>query len=435
MQKTSIKIVKKLREAGYEAYWAGGSVRDILMGREPKDYDIVTSARPHEIEKLLKYTIPVGKKFGVILAVVGEHHFEIATFRSDAAYTDGRRPDAVYFKTAKEDALRRDFTINGMFYDLLKKEVLDYVGGQEDLKKKILRFIGNPDERIKEDNLRILRAIRFKNALEFYYAPKTFQAIRKNAKLIINVSAERIKEELDKILKLKGRETAVRELEAAGILKMILPELLELKGVRQPEKYHKEGDVYEHTLESIANLPEKVSGELAWAILLHDIGKADTFKVKDRIRFDGHAEVGAEIADKIMRRLKFSNTERQHIIWLIHHHMILGNIPKAKPNRQAFWFHQPLFPELLELLKADALGSKPKDLSLYNKLKALEEKKHKILPKPKRLLTGNQVMRIFKIPEGPEVGRLLDEIHEAQLDHKIETKEEAIEFAKKLLKK
>ena len=435
MEKTALAIVKDLKDRGFETYFAGGSVRDILLGKIPKDYDIVTSAKPEEIEDILEHTIPIGKKFGVILAVKNDHHFEIATFRSDAAYTDGRRPDAVYFSDPKEDAFRRDFTINGMFYDPVSKQVLDFVGGQDDLKNKVLRFIGDPHERIVEDNLRLLRAIRFKNELELSYASGTFEAIKNNTKLIRNVSAERIHEELTKILIGKNPGQAIREMSETGILEIILPELEELKGVKQPELYHKEGDVFEHTLESIDSLPENPSKELAWAVLLHDIGKPATFSVDSRIRFNGHAEKGAELAGEIGKRLKFSNETTNNLQWLVKHHMMFGGFDKMKKTRQAHWIHQPLFGELLELLRADALGAKPKDLSLYDQLKKLADEKELLLPKPEVLLTGKEIIEKFGVAQGPKIGEILDAVHHAQMEEKIRTKEDALELARKLIKK
>ncbi len=435
MEKTALAIVKDLKDRGFETYFAGGSVRDILLGKIPKDYDIVTSAKPEEIEDILEHTIPIGKKFGVILAVKNDHHFEIATFRSDAAYTDGRRPDAVYFSDPKEDAFRRDFTINGMFYDPVSKQVLDFVGGQDDLKNKVLRFIGDPHERIVEDNLRLLRAIRFKNELELSYASGTFEAIKNNTKLIRNVSAERIHEELTKILIGKNPGQAIREMSETGILEIILPELEELKGVKQPELYHKEGDVFEHTLESIDSLPENPSKELAWAVLLHDIGKPATFSVDSRIRFNGHAKKGAEMAAKIGKRLKFSNEMISNLQWLIKHHMMLGDMLKMKKTRQAHWIHQPLFHELLELLRADTLGTKPKDLSMYNELKKLSQQKETLRPKPEEFITGKELIDEFGLKQGPQIGEILDKIHHAQMEEHIKTKEEASELVNRLLRK
>lgn len=430
MKNTSIEIIKKLKAFGFEAFWAGGCVRDLLMGKSPKDYDIVTSAKPDEIENILKKTIPIGKKFGVILAIENGHSFEVASFRSDAAYTDGRRPDAVYFTNAKEDALRRDFTINGIFYDPIEKKIYDYVDGQNDIKNKVLSFIRNADERIKEDNLRILRAIRFKNALGFSYDKKTKEALSKNANLILNVSAERIKDEFEKILLLPGRENAFLELDTFGILKYIMPEIIKLKGVKQPEKYHKEGDVFTHTLKSLEALPDNCSEELVWAVLFHDIGKPDTYKVKERIRFDGHAERGAEIVDRITRRLKFSRNLRENVKWLVRHHMMTGDVLKMKPSHQFNWIHNPMFPELVELLKYDELGSKPQDMSMYKDLKKLVDNKEELLPMPKKLITGVEVIKKFGLKEGPEVGKILEKIHSLQLEGDISNKKEAIDFIK-----
>lgn len=435
MEATALEIVKELKEKGFETYFAGGTVRDILLNKVPKDYDIVTSAKPEEIEDILEHTIPIGKKFGVILAVRNGHNFEVATFRSDAAYSDGRRPDAVYFTDPKEDALRRDFTINGMFYDPIEKKVLDFVGGQQDLKTKILRFIGDPHDRLQEDNLRLLRAIRFKNSLDLDYALGVPEAIKRNAELIKNVSAERIQEELTKILVAKNAGQAFREMSRAGILKIILPEVEALKGVKQPELYHHEGDVFEHTLMSLDALSENPSKELAWAVLLHDIGKPKTFSIDDRIRFNGHSEKGAELAALIGKRLKFSNEMTTNLKWLVAHHMMLGDLFKMKKTRQAHWIHQPLFSELLELLRADTLGTKPKDLSMYNELKKLSREKEILLPKPEVLITGKEIMEKFGLKEGPKIGEILDRVHHAQMEEKINTKEEALEFVKKILKR
>lgn len=434
MEATALEIVKELKSHGHETYFAGGTVRDLLLGKAPKDYDIVTSAKPEEIEGILEHTIPIGKKFGVILAVRNGHNFEVATFRSDAAYSDGRRPDAIYFTEPKEDALRRDFTINGMFYDPIKKEVLDFVGGQKDLEGKVLRFIGDPHERLQEDNLRLLRAIRFKNSLNLDYAPGTLEVIKNNAGLIRGVSAERIQDELTKILTSHGKGQAFREMSEAGVLNIILPEVEALKGVKQPEIYHKEGDVFEHTLMSLDALSENPSRELAWAVLFHDIGKPETISFEERIRFNKHAEVGAEIAGEIGKRLKFSNEMVSNLKWLVAHHMMLGDLLKMKKTRQAHWIHQPLFGELLELLRADALGTKPKDLSLYNELKKLSEEKEILLPKPEILITGKEIIDKFGVKEGPKIGEILDKVHHAQMEEKIKTKEEAVEFVKRILK-
>jgi len=431
---TALKIIKKLRNKGYQAYLAGGCVRDILIGKKPQDYDIVTSAKPEEIEAILKKTIPVGKKFGVILAVEEGHHFEIATFRSDAGYSDGRRPDAIYFTNAQDDAKRRDFTINGLFFDPFSKKVVDYVGGQEDLKRKILRFIGSPEERIKEDNLRILRAIRFKNSLGLKYDSQTFKALQKNAYLIWNISAERLQDELNKILKDKNRFDALKDMEEIGLLKYLFPEIERLKGVLQPDLYHPEGDVFQHTLLALKHLPPKAPLFLIWATLFHDLGKPDTFKVTDRIRFDGHAKRSLELAGEICQRLRMPKKEQQMIGWLVEYHMILSDLPKMRRAKQLKWLLDPRFKYLLALFKADVLGSvkdpKKADLSLYNQIKKLYQEAKK-LPRPKKpILTGKDIIKYLKIPQGPQIGKLLKLVEEAHLEGKIKTKKQAIKYLK-----
>ncbi len=285
MKKTALQIVKKLQKAGHQAFWVGGCVRDILMGKTPKDFDIVTSATPDEVEKLLKKTIPVGKKFGVMLAVENGHHFEIATFRTEKGYKDARRPDKVFWAKAEDDAKRRDFTINSLFYDPVTKKVKDFVSGQKDIKNKILRFIGPADKRIQEDHLRILRAIRFKNTLGFKFDPKAKQALQKNANLVISVSGERIRNELNKMLADSSRLQSLQDLDNLGILKHILPELENCKGAEQPPQFHSEGDVFVHTLIAVKNLPAKCKLSVVWAVLLHDIGKPATWKIREHPKY------------------------------------------------------------------------------------------------------------------------------------------------------
>jgi len=445
MKATSIEIIEILRRAGHEAYWAGGCVRDMLLGIKPKDFDIVTSAKPEEIEDLLEHTIPVGKQFGVIIAVQNGHNFEIATFRSDSGYSDGRRPDAVTFTNAKEDALRRDFTINALFYDPMKDEVIDYVNGQKDLEEKIVRFIGNPEERIKEDHLRILRAVRFKNSYNLQYHPETYQAIKKHVHLIKNISKERIADELNKMIMGENNGQAFEELFEIGALDIILPELCKLKGLAQPLEYHHEGDVWDHSktcLESLTNedadpdpLPEiPASLELRWATLFHDIGKYETFSMDgDRIRYDKHSEVGAELAKKILRRLKFPNKSIEKIAWLIEHHMMVVPLFEMTKDRQRHWFLNPWFPDLLELYRADALGIKPIDLSMYEDLKRMyrhEIAELKLLPKT--LLSGEEIMKLLKIKPGKEIGEIQEKIYFKQLAGEVKTKEDAGKFIKTL---
>lgn len=428
MTPTSIKIIKKLKKAGYEAYWAGGCVRDILVGIKPKDYDIVTSARPDEIEKILDRTIPVGKEFGVILAILEGHHFEVATFRSDSGYSDGRRPDAVTFTSAKEDALRRDFTINGMFYDPLKDQVIDYVDGQKDLDARLIRFIGNPEGRILEDHLRILRAIRFKNQFNFQYEPKTYQALVANSTLVIDkVSKERVGDEINKMMLTANSAGSFEDMEDIGVLKILFPEIQKMKGVAQPYQYHMEGDVWNHTMRALRSLPVQASLAVRWATLLHDVGKPETFELKERIRFDHHVEFSKKIAREILNRLRYSKKFIDEVCWLVEHHMMMVQLVEMPQGRKMHWFLHPWFLNLMEVFKADAMGATPLDLSLYEKIYKLYHDSMKEMPTaPKPLLTGEDVMRILKLKPGKHVGEILDLLHEKQLSGEIKTKKQAL---------
>ena len=438
MEKTALQIVRKLQKAGHEAYFAGGSVRDLLMGQNPVDYDIATSAKPHEIEKLMPKTIPIGKQFGVMIAVVEGHHFEVATFRSDSSYSDGRRPDAVIFTSAKEDAVRRDFTINGLFYDPITKKVLDYVEGQKDIQNKIIRFIGEPHERVKEDHLRLLRAVRFKNNFGFKYHPVTAKAIQDLAHLVDDISRERVADELTKMLLHPRRAHSLRELDEFGILTRILPEIEATKGVRQPVQYHQEGDVFTHLLKALHDVPpEWVTKELVWGVLLHDIGKPATFAVKpDRIHFDGHAGMGAKLASSICRRLKFSRAEITKISWMIEHHMTVGFVPQMRRAHQIGLFQHPWFLDLMRLHYCDAHGTVPVELGLYNEIMKLYEdyQKMPLLPQAfKPLLDGNEIMKLFKLKPGPKIKALLQALHEEQIEGKVKTKAQAKKLVKQWL--
>lgn len=443
MKNTAKKLVKILQDAGYEAYLAGGCVRDMLLKVEPKDYDIVTSAKPEEVQKIIPKTVEVGKSFGVIIGRVDGFDFEIATFRSEGEYKDARHPEKVYFTNAHDDAHRRDFTINGIFYDPMSDKIIDFVGGVLDINDKIIRFIGNSNDRIKEDNLRILRAIRFKNTLGFAYDKRTWEAVANNAYRIHTVSNERISNELDRMLADKNRTHALADLSDSGILKYILPEIEKLKGIPQPKEFHAEGDVFTHTIAAIRSLPADAALTLVWAVLLHDVGKASTLTLpkdkNDRIRFNAHAYYSAGIASKICRRLKFPNTERDLIVWLVKNHMIIGDIGKMGIAKRRRLLMDHRFPWLLELHKADAMGSAPKDLDLYKEaMRYYEEaKKHyeEELKQPKHipLIDGSDIMTEFKIDAGPRIGKLLKIVEDAQLEGTIKTKSQALKYIKKYL--
>lgn len=451
-KKEALKIVTKLQKAGFIAYFAGGCVRDLLMGKKPADFDVATSAKPTQVEKLFPKTKPVGKKFGVILVIEGGHRFEVTTFRGEKEYKDARRPSKVYWSDPKEDAKRRDFTCNGIFYDPVAKKYLDFVGGRKDIKNKILRFIGNAEERINEDHLRILRAVRFKNCLGFQYDQEMKNVLPKFANQIKTVSSERIRMELDKILLHPSRNQAFRDLDELGILPHILPEIVKMKGVEQPAQFHDEGDVWEHTLLCLKNLPKKVSLATAWGTLLHDVGKPDTFAAPGeimkviaggqqvpttRITFYRHTKVGAEIARKIAERLRFSKEMREKVVWLVKNHLRFKDLPNMKQARQIKFINHPYIADLLEISRADSLasflGSEGPDLTLYNYAKKLYDQESK-KPRLKKMVTGDEVMQLLKIEPGPLVGKVLKALEEAQLEGKIKTKKQALEFIRDLNK-
>ncbi|MEK7171405.1 MAG: CCA tRNA nucleotidyltransferase [Patescibacteria group bacterium] len=426
MKLTSIEIIKILRAAGFTAYWAGGCVRDMLLGITPKDFDIATSARPDDLKKLFKKIHPIGEKYGVVVAEHGGHHFEIATFRSDSGYSDGRRPDAVLFTNAEQDARRRDFTINALFYDPLEDKIFDFVGGQEDLKNKLVRFIGDPAERIKEDHLRIIRAIRFKNTFGFQYHPETYNALKTHAKLSAKVSSERIREELNKMIVHESFPHAVNDMEDTGVLAEVLPEIQVMKGVAQPIEFHTEGDVYDHTLRALKALKPTDQILTRWAVFLHDVGKPETFKIAERIRFDQHSEASAETASKILRRLKFSSKDIKIIQWLVLHHMMVYNVLDMPIGRRRHWFLETWWLDLMEVNRCDCEGTIPCDLKTYEKVFALYREDIKEVPKePKRLLTGEEVMKILGIPAGAKVGEILEELRLLQLEGKLKTRAQA----------
>ncbi len=438
MQEIALTLTKKLQKAGFIAFWAGGAPRDLLLGKIPQDIDIVTSAKPQEIGKVFKKEkkILVGKAFGVIKVIKDGFTFDVATFRKEKKYKSGRWPKTVYFTDAKEDAKRRDFTINGIFYDPLAKKFYDYVGGQKDIKKKTLRFIGDARQRIREDHLRILRAVRFKNTFELKYAPGVKKTIKENAHLLKKISWERIRDELNKMFVHPARVQALLDLDELGILKVILPELLEMKGVEQPFEYHAEGDVWQHTLLILKALPPKAPLPLVWAVLLHDIGKKEAFSKEGfDIGFIGHVSISGDKARKILKRLRFSEKEIDQIEWLVEHHLLSKDVLMMRKSRMRHWFLNANFPLLLDLFKYDALGCRPRgrkpDLTLYRKIKKLyEQTLAELPPKLPKLIDGYDVMRVKKIKAGPEVGKWLKKIYDLQLENKIKTRKEALSFLK-----
>jgi len=429
----ALEIVEKLRKHGYSAYLVGGCVRDLLLGLAPQDYDIATSAHPDEVVSLFSETIPVGAQFGVVLVVVrpaGEKpiHVEVATYRSDVGYSDGRHPDAVrYSDSAQADVQRRDFTINGLLLDPVKDEIFDYVGGRKDVERKIVRTIGDPGHRFQEDKLRMMRAVRFAARLGYEIEAGTMAAIRRLARDIHQVSRERIRDEIDKMLT-EGRARLCFELlDESGLLTELLPEVVAMKGVEQPPQYHPEGDVWVHTLLLLEGLEKGCSRSLAWGVLLHDVGKPPTFRVApDRIRFDHHAEIGTRMAEQICRRLRFPNEITEQVLALVGNHMRFGDVKKMKESTLKRFMRLPRFGEHLELHRLDCLSSH-RDLSLYEfvRKKLASTPEEEIRPAP--LITGKDLIENGWKP-GPLFRTVLQAVEDAQLEGILHTREEAISF-------
>lgn len=421
------ELCATLRQHGHEAYLAGGCVRDLLLGLTPKDYDIATSATPDQVAHLFPDCIGVGAAFGVMLLPLSEGHFEIATFRSDGPYLDGRHPSEVRFTSAKEDAQRRDFTINALFLDTVSDTVLDYVGGQADLKRGIIRAVGDAEQRFEEDHLRLLRAIRFSARLGYDIEPDTLDAITERRKRIHRTSAERVRDELLKMLTEGAASTALDLLDETELLEEILPEVSAMKGVPQPPEYHPEGDVFVHTLLMQDHL-NRPSPALALAALLHDCGKPSTYTVTDRIRFNRHDEVGAEMALDVCNRLRISRKETAHITWLVREHMHLAHLPQMRESKRKRFVRQPGFDDLIELCRADCLASHA-DLTLIRELLDYLT----ILPPestaPPRLITGEDLL-LHGYPPGPRFREILTAIEDAQLEGTLTTKEAALTWLK-----
>jgi poly(A) polymerase len=427
----ALNILTRLRGLGYEAYFVGGSVRDLLLKKKPKDFDIATNATPDIVERSFPRTVPVGAQFGVMLVVEEGLSFEVATFRSDKGYQDGRHPSRIEFTNAKEDAIRRDFTVNGLFYDPIQKKVLDWVGGQNDLKKKMIRAIGDPNKRFTEDKLRLLRAIRFASVLGFKIEPKTMASIRKLAPQIKVVSQERIREELIKMFTGPDPGLAMRLLDKSGLLKVILPEVEKMKGVQQPRKYHPEGDVYKHTLMLMDQL-KNASTVLAFGCLLHDVGKPATFKRSDRIRFNGHDRVGARMTEGILTRLRFSNDLKEQIVACVDGHMRFKDVKQMKQSTLKKFMQRATFETELIQHKIDCIASHG-DISNWRFLnkKLKEFSADQIRPVP--LLNGRDLLEMG-LKEGPQIGQILKAVEEKQLDGVLVDAQTAREWVKKSFK-
>ena len=438
----AIDVVRRLRQSGYEALWAGGCVRDEMLGLEPADYDVATSARPEDVIRTFARTVEVGASFGVV-EVIGPRRFDgshpivqVATFRSDGAYIDGRRPESVVFSSAKEDAQRRDFTINGMFFDPLDGQVIDYVGGQADLQSKVLRAIGDPRDRFREDKLRLMRAVRMAARFNFPIEPATAAAIRGMATQLHVVSAERIADELRKMLVHRNRAWAMRQMDELGLLRQVLPEVeAEMKGIPQGLPESPTGDLWQHVLRVLELLdgpmwpsPMPVSFPLAFATLMHDVGKKRSAQREaDRYTFHGHEHIGKRLAAVACRRLRLSNAETTRIEWLVERHQYLCEAPSMRPSRLKPILVHPGIGELLALHRADSLASKRSVDHVEFCEKLLRETPADEL-NPPPLLTGDDLIALgWK--QGPIFKTALDAVREAQLEGAIRTKDQAIHLA------
>ena len=428
----SISVIRVLRERGFQAYLVGGCVRDLLLGREPKDYDVATNATPRQVMEVFPETYAVGAQFGVVLVPSPEgEQVEVATFRADLGYSDGRHPDEVKFSSdPREDVQRRDFTINGMMLDPVRGEVLDFVGGRDDLKAGIVRAIGNPELRFKEDKLRMLRAVRFASRFEYDIEPATFAAIQKLAHEIEVVSRERVRDELTRMLTEGHARRAFLLLHESRLLQHVLPEISAMRGVEQPPEFHPEGDVFVHTLLVLENLPQPCPMTLAWGALLHDVGKPATFRrAPDRIRFDDHVEVGVKIAEKICREMRFSNDETEQILSLVDNHMRFGHVSRMKESTLKRFLRLPVFDEHLALHRADSLASH-RNLSTYEFIRQKQEEIPVETIHPKPLVTGDDLIAAGHRP-GPKFREILDAVEDAQLEGKLPSRDAALEFVRR----
>lgn len=426
-------IARKLREAGHSAFFAGGCVRDFLMGIEPADFDIATSAHPDQIEGLFPRTVPVGKQFGVILVLEDGVKTEVATFRRDESYGDGRHPDSVSFTDAAQDARRRDFTVNGLFYDPFESKTIDYVDGVTDIRARMIRAIGEPGVRFEEDKLRLLRAVRFASTLDFQIEHQTWRALVQKAVAIRQVSAERIREELVKIFTRPHAGRGFELLFESGLMAEILPELSALKGVGQPPAFHPEGDVFRHT-RLMLDLLKNPSAVLAFSVLFHDIGKPQTYCVRDgRITFYEHAGLGAAMAEKIMRRLRFSNGEIENVKACVENHMRFGDVQRMRAGKLKQLIVRPTFGDELELHRIDCMASHGM-LDNYHFLIDQVKRYAQEDLKPKRLVNGYDLMDLG-MKAGPAMKTVLEEVYELQLEGTVKTKDEALEAVRGIMRR
>jgi poly(A) polymerase len=423
-------VVETLTDAGFEAWWVGGCVRDMLLQKIPKDIDIATSALPQDVMRLFKKTDGSSAELGAVLVSVGGSVLEVTTFREDDTASDGRHPESVQFGGREKDAARRDFTVNAMYWHPLSRELYDPFNGQRDLQERLIRFIGDPQTRIAHDALRLLRAVRFRAAIDGQYHPDTFAALHNQAKAIAVLSGTRRFRELEKILLGPHPDVAFEDLWETDVIEELVPELHACKGVAQPVDPHGKNDVWQHTMQVIASFTEDHRADVRWAALFHDVGKPKTFSIEDdRIHFNHHASVGADIAKIALDRLQFPAKRRDKIAWLVEHHMMMGTFGTLTVERKGHWYYHPWFLELLQLFWLDIAGTKTQRFDFYETI--VNDYNHYLdahpLP-PKPLLSGNDVMDILGLKPGEELGRILKDLYGAQLAGKLKTKAEAEGF-------
>ncbi len=425
------RICRVLHGAGHQAYLVGGCVRDLVLGREPCDYDVATDALPERVQQLFPGSVAVGARFGVILVVEDSVQVEVATFRSDVGYSDGRHPDhVVYSQSPEEDVRRRDFTINGLLMDPRTGEVLDFVGGRDDIRARRVRAIGQPEQRFREDKLRMVRAVRFAARFDYAIEPATLAAIGKLAPHVTQVSAERLRDELTKLLTEGAARRGFELLDHTRLLEVVLPEVAKMKGVEQPPQFHPEGDVWIHTRLMLERLAPGCSPTLAWGVLLHDVGKPPTFTPPagpgDRIRFDEHVEVGTRMAEEICRRLRFSNEDTEQVAALVANHLRFKDVARMRPSTLKRFVRLPRFEEHLELHRLDCLASHGM-LDAYEFVRRFLKETPPEQVRPGRLVTGED-LKEMGFQQGPLFREILQAVEDAQLDGRLASRQEALAF-------
>jgi poly(A) polymerase len=426
--KGALAILKTLHDQGHKAYFAGGAVRDLLLEKSISEIDLATSASPQEIEQLFPKTIPVGKQFGVMVVVQDTNNFEVTTFRKEGDYVDGRHPTQVSFTDAQHDVERRDFTVNALFFDPFTEEVFDYVKGREDLEHKLIRTVGPPKSRFQEDKLRLLRALRLACQLDFEIEQETYQQVKEHASQLTQVSWERIRDEVFKILTGPDPSRGLQLMFDSGILEVILPEVAAMDGVQQPPQFHPEGDVFVHTC-LMFTLSQERSETLSLAILLHDVGKPPTFVVKERIRFDGHADLGAKMAEEICRRLRISNQQIEEVVDLVKDHLRFIHVQEMRESTLKRFLRKTNFHDHLELHRLDSLASHGNLSSYHFCQEKLEEMTQEAM-RPEPLISGHDLIGLGLKP-GPIFSEIMSAAEDFQLEGKLSSKEETLDWVKK----